>query len=41
MFLNSSRPQLRETGKKLKCIWTDNGGEYIGSFEAYFKEHGI
>ena len=24
----------RETGKKLKCIRTDNGGEYCGSFDA-------
>jgi len=31
----------RETGKKLKCIWTDNGGEYIGAFDAYCKTHGI
>ncbi|CAL1354730.1 unnamed protein product [Linum trigynum] len=31
----------RETGKKLKCIWTDNGGEYKGSFSTFCKEHGI
>jgi len=31
----------RETGKKLKCIRTDNGGEYQGQFDAYCKEHGI
>ncbi|GJR18120.1 putative RNA-directed DNA polymerase [Tanacetum coccineum] len=31
----------RQTGKKLKCIQTDNGGEYIGSFDAYCREHGI
>ena len=31
----------RETGKKLKCIRTDNGGEYLGPFDAYCKEHGI
>ncbi|KAL4311654.1 hypothetical protein GQ457_01G013270 [Hibiscus cannabinus] len=26
----------RETGKKLKCIRTDNGGEYRGSFHEYY-----
>ncbi|GJZ27300.1 putative RNA-directed DNA polymerase [Tanacetum coccineum] len=31
----------RQTGKKLKCIRTDNGGEYIGPFDAYCREHGI
>ena len=31
----------RETRKKLKCIRTDNGGEYCGSFDAYCREHGI
>ena len=31
----------RETGKKLKCIRTDNGGEYLGSFDAYCREQGI
>ena len=31
----------RGTGKKLKCIRTDNGGEYCGSFDAYCREHGI
>ena len=31
----------RETGKKLKCIRSDNGGEYCGSFDAYCKMHGI
>ena len=25
----------RETGKKLKCIRTDNGGEYCGPFDEY------
>jgi 5'-3' exoribonuclease 2 len=28
----------RETEKKIKCLRTDNGGEYIGPFDAYFKE---
>ena len=31
----------RQTGRKLKCIRTDNGGEYIGEFDAYCKKHGI
>jgi len=31
----------RETGKKLKCIRTDNGGEYSGPFDEYCREHGI
>ncbi|CAL1392755.1 unnamed protein product [Linum trigynum] len=31
----------RETGKKLKCIGTDNGGEYKGPFAIFCKEHGI
>jgi transposase InsO family protein len=31
----------RETEKKIKCLHTDNGGEYIGPFDAYCKEQGI
>ena len=31
----------RETGRKLKCLRSDNGGEYKGPFEAYCKAHGI
>ncbi|GJU87980.1 putative RNA-directed DNA polymerase [Tanacetum coccineum] len=31
----------RRTMKKLKCIRTDNGAEYIGPFDAYCREHGI
>ena len=31
----------RQLGKKLKCISSDNGGEYRGSFDAYYKQHGI
>nr|GFA75333.1 retrovirus-related Pol polyprotein from transposon TNT 1-94 [Tanacetum cinerariifolium] len=31
----------RKTGKKLKCIRSDNGGEYIGPFDAYCGEHEI
>ncbi|CAH9111291.1 unnamed protein product [Cuscuta europaea] len=32
----------RQTGKKLKCIRKDNGGEYIGPFDAYCsRDHNI
>ena len=31
----------RQTEKKLKCIHTDNGGEYIGPFDDYCKSQGI
>jgi hypothetical protein len=31
----------RKTEKKIKCLRTDNGGEYIGPFDAYCKEQGI
>ena len=31
----------RQTGKNLKCIRSDNGGEYSGPFDVYCKEHGI
>ncbi|GJV12066.1 putative RNA-directed DNA polymerase [Tanacetum coccineum] len=31
----------RQTGKKLKCIRSDNGGEYIGPFDGCVEEHGI
>ena len=31
----------RQTGKKLKCICTDNSGEYIGPFDNYYKSQGI
>ena len=41
VFKQSHALVERETGKKLKCIWTDNGGEYIGAFDAYCKTHGI
>lgn len=27
----------RDTGKKLRCLKADNGGEYCGTFEAYCK----
>jgi transposase InsO family protein len=31
----------RETGRKLKCIRSDSGGEYRGPFERYCRLHGI
>lgn len=31
----------RASGRKLKCLRSDNGGEYLGPFEAYCKTHGI
>ncbi|GKV45166.1 hypothetical protein SLEP1_g52276 [Rubroshorea leprosula] len=31
----------RQTGKKLKCICIDNGGEYSGPFDNYCMEQGI
>ena len=31
----------RQTKKTLKCIRTDNGGEYRGPFEEYFMKIGI
>ena len=31
----------RQTRKKLKCIRTNNGGEYIGPFDNYCKSEGI
>ncbi|RVX06237.1 Retrovirus-related Pol polyprotein from transposon TNT 1-94 [Vitis vinifera] len=31
----------RQFGEKLKCIWTDNGGEYSGPFDEYCRQHGI
>jgi len=30
-----------ETGRKLKCIHTDNGGKYLGPFDRYCVEQGI
>ena len=31
----------RETGRKIKCVRSDNGGEYKGPFEEYCKKYGI
>ena len=32
---------LRESSENLKCIQTDNGGEYYGPFDEYCRQHGI
>jgi hypothetical protein len=31
----------RQTGKKLRCIRTNNKGEYLGPFDEYCKQQGI
>ncbi|KAL6329151.1 hypothetical protein AAG906_011604 [Vitis piasezkii] len=31
----------RQSSEKLKCIRTDNGGEYFGPFDEYCRQHGI
>ncbi|RDY05381.1 hypothetical protein CR513_10796, partial [Mucuna pruriens] len=31
----------RQSDKKVKCIHSDNGGEYCGLFDVYCKQHGI
>ena len=31
----------KEMGKKLKCIYKDNGSESLGPFDPYCKVHGI
>ena len=31
----------RVSGQKLKVVRTDNGGEYKGQFEEYYKSQGI
>ena len=31
----------REINRKLKAVWTDNGGEYRGQFEEYCQMQGI
>ena len=31
----------RQSGKKLKCIRSDNGGMYRGPFDVYCRQHGI
>ena len=41
MFKQFQALSERQTGKKLKCIRTDNGGEYIGPFDNYCKSQEI
>ncbi|RDX89868.1 hypothetical protein CR513_28338, partial [Mucuna pruriens] len=31
----------RQSGKKVKCICSDNGGEYCGPFDVYYRQQGI
>lgn len=31
----------RQSGKKIKCVRSDNGGEYIGLFDVYYRQQGI
>ncbi|RDX64955.1 hypothetical protein CR513_56423, partial [Mucuna pruriens] len=31
----------RQSSKKMKCINSDNGGEYCGPFDVYYKQQGI
>ena len=43
-YLKSSRIYAmveRQSGKKLKCIRSDNGGMYRGPFDVYCRQHGI
>lgn len=40
-FRESHAMVERETGRKPKCIISNNGGEYRGPFEKYCKMHGI
>jgi len=41
VFKNFQALIERQTGKKLKCIRSVNGGEYIGPFDRYCREQGI
>ena len=38
VFKNFQALVERQTGKQLKCIRSDNGGEYIGPFDRYCRE---
>jgi len=41
LFIDFKTYVERQTGKVLKAVVTDNGGEYLGRFENYLKENGI
>ncbi|KAH0685640.1 hypothetical protein KY284_016193 [Solanum tuberosum] len=41
MFKNFQALVERYKGKKLACINSDNGGDYIGPFDKYCREQGI
>jgi len=41
MFQQFQARVEREIERNLKCIHTDNGGEYLGPFDKYCAEQGI
>ena len=41
VFKDFQAKAKRESGHKLKTVWTDNGGEYRGKFAQYYKDLGI
>ena len=41
MFKHFQANIERETGRQLKCVPSDNGGEYIRPFDQYFTNHDI
>lgn len=41
VFKNFQNKVERETCRQLKCVRAENGGEYRGSFESYYKSYGI
>ncbi|KAD5318290.1 hypothetical protein E3N88_18236 [Mikania micrantha] len=40
-FIDDHSRKWKDKMGRLKCIRTDNGGEYIGPFDAYYREKGI
>ena len=41
VFKDCQAKAKRESGHKLKTVWTDNGGEYRGKFAQYYEDLGI
>ena len=41
LFKEFNAKVKRETGRKLKCVRSDSGGEYRGPFEWYCRNYGI
>lgn len=41
MFKHFNVSMEREINRKLKCVPSKNGGEFINLFDEYFKQHGI